>query len=360
LQLSGDDVPDVTQVNQGYGSLGQLVGSGLVAPLDDVAQANDWEGRQGAALVALDGRFSPDGKTMGSGELYGMSATGAWVGLYMNMDIASELGITAPPTSLEEMEAMLAKAKEGGQTGLMFGATDGGEQIWLMANLLMAYTSPQTVSDVINGTSEQLPPEMLQAAETMKKWAEAGYLTEGWAALDSTEVLGMFADGEGLFALNGSWNVFQSDTPESFRLVPFPLGDAATIAAIATGDLPWSVPTNAKNPDLAKEYINFITSPEASEIWIKQGQVPATVSGNETALVEANGLKGVSADAVLSWVNVMQNGTPVGFPDWATPTWYDTIAQSSTALMAGEITPQEFVDALQADYGAFTAERTGS
>ncbi|MEY4169427.1 MAG: hypothetical protein RLZ94_500 [Actinomycetota bacterium] len=360
LQLSGDDVPDVTQVNQGYGSLGQLVGSGLVAPLDDVAQANDWEGRQGAALVALDGRFSPDGKTMGSGELYGMSATGAWVGLYMNMDIASELGITAPPASLEEMEAMLAKAKEGGQTGLMFGASDGGEQIWLMANLLMAYTSPQTVSDVINGANEQLPPETLKAAETMKAWAEAGYLTEGWAALDSTEVLGMFAEGEGLFALNGSWNVFQSDTPESFRLVPFPLGDASTIAAIATGDLPWSVPTNAKNPDLAKAYINFITSPEASEIWIKQGQVPATVSGNEAELVQANGLVGVSADAVLSWVNVMQNGTPVGFPDWATPTWYDTIAQSSTALMAGEITPQEFVDALQADYGAFTAERMGS
>jgi hypothetical protein len=111
---------------------------------------------------------------------------------------------------------------------------------------------------------------------------------------------------------------------------------------------------------LAKAYINFITSPEASEIWIKQGQVPATVSGNEAELVQANGLVGVSADAVLSWVNVMQNGTPVGFPDWATPTWYDTIAQSSTALMAGEITPQEFVDALQADYGAFTAERMGS
>lgn len=360
LQLSGDEVPDVTQVNQGYGSLGQLVGSGLVAPLDDAAAAGDWEGRQGPALVALDGRFSPDGKTMGSGDLYGMSATGAWVGLFMNMDIAKQLGITAPPTSLDELQAMLAKAKEGGQTGLMFGASDGGEQIWLMANLLMAYTSPQTVSDVINGTSEQLPPQMLQAAETMRAWAEAGYLTEGWAALDSTEVLGMFAKGEGLFALNGSWNVFQSETPESFRLVPFPLGSADTIAAIATGDLPWSVPTNAKNPDLAKEYINFITSPEASEIWIKQGQVPATVSGGEQALVEANGLKGVSADAVLSWVNVMTNGTPVGFPDWATPTWYDTIAQSSTALMAGEISPQEFVDALQADYGAFTAERMGS
>ncbi len=360
LQLSGDDVPDVTQVNQGYGSLGQLVTSGLVAPLDDAATAGDWAGRQGEALIALNGRFSPDGKDMGAGELYGVSATGAWVGLFMNMDVAKSLGITAPPASLSEMEGMLAKAQEAGVPGLMFGATDGGEQIWLMANLLMGYTSPQTVTDVINGVSEQLPPQMLQTAETMQAWAEAGYLTDGWAALDSTEVLGMFAQGEGLFALNGSWNVFQSDTPEAFRLVPFPLATASDIGAIASGDLPWSVPTNAKNPDLAKQYIDFITSPEASEIWIKAGQVPATISGNEEALVEANGLKGVSADAILQWVNVMTNGTPIGFPDWATPTWYDTISQSGTALMAGEMSPQEFVDALQADYGAFTTERKAS
>ena len=360
LQLSGDDVPDVTQVNQGYGSLGQLVTSGLVLPLDDVATASDWAGRQGESLLALNGRFSPDGRDMGAGELYGVSATGAWVGLFMNMDVAESLGITAPPTSRDEMEAMLTKAKDAGIPGLMFGATDGGEQIWLWANLLMGYTSPQTVTDVINGVNEQLPPETLQAAETMRKWAEAGYLTDGWAALDSTEVMGMFAEGEGLFALNGSWNVFQSDTPESFRLVPFPLASASEVGAIASGDLPWSVPAAAKCPDLAKKYIDYITSPEASEIWIKAGQVPATISGDEAALVEANGLVGVSADAITEWVNIMTNGTPIGFPDWATPTWYDTIAQSSTALMAGEISPQEFVDALQADYGAFTAERKAS
>jgi len=360
LQLSGDEVPDVTQVNQGYGSLGQLVTSGLVQPLDDIATANDWAGRQGESLLALNGRFSPDGRDMGAGELYGVSATGAWVGLFMNMDVAESLGISAPPTTRDEMNAMLAKAKGAGIPGLMFGATDGGEQIWLWANLLMGSTSPQIVTDVINGVNDQLPPETLQAAETMREWADAGYLTDGWAALDSTEVLGMFAQGEGLFALNGSWNVFQSDTPEAFRLVPFPLGSASEIGAIASGDLPWSVPAAAKCPELAKKYIDFITSPDASEIWIKAGQVPATISGNEAELVEANGLVGVSADAITEWVNIMTNGTPIGFPDWATPTWYDTIAQSSTALMAGEISAQDFVDALQADYGAFTTERKAS
>ena len=360
LQLSGDDVPDVTQVNQGYGSLGQLVGAGLLTPLDDAATAQDWAGRQGESLLAVNGRFSPDGNTMGSGDLYAVADRGAWVGLFMNVAKAAELGIAGPPTTVEELVAQMEKAKAGGVTPFMFGASDGGEQIWLMANLLMADTSPQVLTDVINGTSEQLPPEMLDVANTMQDWAEAGYLTEGWAALTSTDVLGMFAEGDGLFTLNGSWNVFQSDTPENFRLVPFPLGTASELAAIATGDLPWAVPSKAKNPDLAKKYIDFITGPEASTIWIKNGQVPASVSGNEAQEVEANGLVGVSADAILQWANLVTNGTTEPFPDWATPTWYDTIAKSSTSLMAGEITPQEFVDALQADYGAFTAERKAS
>jgi hypothetical protein len=236
------------------------------------------------------------------------------------------------------------------------------EQIWIesVVPVLGPGASPQVLTDVINGTSEQLPPEMLDVANTMQDWAEAGYLTEGWAALTSTDVLGMFAEGDGLFTLNGSWNVFQSDTPENFRLVPFPLGTASELAAIATGDLPWAVPSKAKNPDLAKKYIDFITGPEASTIWIKNGQVPASVSGNEAQEVEANGLVGVSADAILQWANLVTNGTTEPFPDWATPTWYDTISKSSTSLMAGEITPQEFVDALQADYGAFTAERKAS
>jgi ABC-type glycerol-3-phosphate transport system substrate-binding protein len=114
-----------------------------------------------------------------------------------------------------------------------------------------------------------------------RDWAEAGYITEGWAALTSTAALGMFAEGDGLFTLNGSWNVFQSDTPENFCLVPFPLGSASELAAIATGVLPWAGPSKAKNADLAKRHIDFITGPEASAIWIKNGQVPASVSGTE-------------------------------------------------------------------------------
>ena len=68
LQLSGSSgVPDVTQSNQGYSSLGALVTDGLVKNLDSIASTDDWSARQPASLLALDGKFSNDGKRIGFG-----------------------------------------------------------------------------------------------------------------------------------------------------------------------------------------------------------------------------------------------------------------------------------------------------
>jgi raffinose/stachyose/melibiose transport system substrate-binding protein len=43
--------------------------------------------------------------------------------------------------------------------------------------------------------------------------------------------------------------------------------------------------------------------------------------------------------------------------DWATPTFYDTLTASLQELMAKEITPEEFVQKLEADHAAFLAEK---
>jgi raffinose/stachyose/melibiose transport system substrate-binding protein len=363
LQLSGSDVPDVTQVNQGYGSLGQLVTDKLVASLDDAASANTWSSRQSDSLLALDGKFSPDGKSMGSGSLYGVAATGAWVGLFMNKDAATKLGISAAPATFADLETDLAKAKAGGVTPLMYGTSDGGEPIWLTAELLIALGKPQLLTDIVNGASPSLPAETLTAAQTLKKWADAGYFTKGADAFSSNDVIGKFAKGDGLFALNGSWNVFTSASPAEaakFTLIPFPLGAAGGgAAAIATGDLPWSVPVKGKHADLAAQYIDFITDPANNGTWIANGQVPASVSGTEADEVKKNSIVGVSADAIVNWGALQKGGTTLPFPDWATPTFYDTISKSAQSLAAGKLSPDAFVAALQKDYGAFTTKRKG-
>lgn len=358
-QLSGSNVPDVTQVNEGHGSLGQLVTDKLLIPLDSTASTYNWSARQSEALLALDGKFSPDGKKMGSGSLYGISSTGAWVGLFMNKGLAQGLGIVSAPTTLAELTSDLQKAKNAGIVPLAYGTSDGQEPIWLFGNLLMAIGKPQLLIDVVNGSSATLPPETLAAAKMMKTWADAGYFTPGADAYSSNDVMGRFAKGEGLFALNGSWSVFTSATPNNFTFVPFPTGKSGVTASIASGDLPWSIPAKAANADLAKMYLDFITDPKNNDIWIANGQVPASVSGTEAAAVTANKITGVSADAIINWGPLVKNGTALPYPDWATPTFYDTVSKSAQSLAAGKMTPEKFVATLQADYGAFFAKQQG-
>ncbi len=76
-------------------------------------------------------------------------------------------------------------------------------------------------------------------------------------------------------------------------------------------------------------------------------------------MVTDNKITGVSADAITKWGSLAKDGTTLPFPDWATPTWYDTISKSAQSLEAGQITPEEFVQKLQDDYGAFTTKRMG-
>ena len=359
IQLSGSTVPDVTQVNQGFGSLGQLVTDKLVASLDSAASTYKWSTRQSAALLALDGKFSPDGKKMGSGSLYGISSTGAWVGLFMNKAVAKKAGIAAAPTNLAELTADLQKAKAAGVIPLAYGTTDGAEPIWLFGNLLMALGTPQLLTDIVNGVSATLPPQTLAAAKIIKTWADSGYFTPGANAYSSNDAVAHFAKGNNLFVLNGSWSVFASATPKNFTLVPFPTGKSSAKASIATGDLPWLIPAKAANPELAAMYLDFITDPKNNNVWIANGQVPASVSASDAALVVSNKIVGVSADAVTNWGTLVKTGTALPFPDWATPTFYDTVSKSAQSLAAGKMTPEKFVATLQADYGAFYAKQHG-
>ena len=48
----------------------------------------------------------------------------------------------------------------------------------------------------------------------------------------------------------------------------------------------------------------------------------------------------------------------VPYEDWATPTMYDTLTAAVQELLGLKITPQEFVDAVEADYHAFQISRT--
>lgn len=360
LELSGNSVPDVTQDNQGYNSLGELVTDGLVKNLNSLAKADDWSARQPADLLALDGDWSSNGKTMGSGPIWGISATATWIGLYENTAVAKSIGITTAPTTFSQLEKDLSIGAAHHVLPLQFGSNDQAECSWLLAEMLMAVTSPKTLVDVVDGTSKTLPSAFDTVGKTLAQWQASGYLTPNSAAYSSSQVYTNFLAGKGLFVLSGTWNEPLPGTPAStakFALIPFPLGNASEIGAVASGDFPWSIPTKSAQPQLAADYVNYITSPAANATWIANGQAPASTSSNEMADVASSHYSGTSAEAVSGWLKLLDKGTLAPYMDWATPTFLATIGSATQSLIAGKFTPKAFTSALQADYGPFTAQR---
>jgi raffinose/stachyose/melibiose transport system substrate-binding protein len=358
LQLSGSNPPDVTQVNEGYASMGALVTDGLLTNLDGYASKYGWTGRQSAALLAVDGRFSSNGQTMGSGPLWGVAATGAWVGLFENTAVARSLGITSAPATFAELEQDLAIAKKHGVVPLQYGSSDGGESAWMLATLIEAENTPQTLLNIVDAKAgaSMTSAAVGKVAETIQTWANDGYFTPGWAAYNNSDVFTKFSNGQGLFDLNGSWNVpISGSAANNIEMIPFPsVSGSSRLAAVATGDVAWTIPAKSAHATLAAEYINFITSKSAGDTWIASGNVPATMPADVSAALASAHVTGASAEAVTQWQKIMTSGTALPYVDWSTPTFYNTIESATEELAAGKISTSGFTSQLQADYGSFT------
>jgi raffinose/stachyose/melibiose transport system substrate-binding protein len=351
LQLSSSSVPDMTQVNQGYQSMGILVKGGLLLPLDSYATKYGWAARQPATLLDAS-KFSPDGTQFGTGNLYGISATGDLVGIYYNKATLQKLGLQLP-TTLAQFTDDLAVAKQAGVTPIAFGDLDKSPGIHDFQAIVNVLAPVKYQNDFVYGRGGVSfdTPKVTQAATTLQDWANKGYFTPGFLGLGYSDWVNGFQGGKGLFIITGSWYNTQllgaMGSNVGFFLLP---GATAGEAPVATGagGLPWTIPKRAKNPDLAAAYIDFITSSDAAALFVQRQDNPMTSPPAGTAPQGSS-----TADILAAWAQLRQTDGFVPFMDWATPTLYNTLSAGIEQLMGNKITPSTFVQQGQADYAKF-------
>lgn len=346
LQLSGSNPPDVTHVNQGLPDMGQLVKAGLLTPLDRYATRWNWKARQSKALLAVDGRVTREGK-IGFGSLYAISATADLVGLYTNKAKLAKLGLSIPRT-FAQFEQALAKAKAAGETPIMFGNLDKWPGIHEYQTILLALAPQGQVGQTVFGAKgmKWSTPAGIRAARILKAWSDKGYFTRGYGGLGYDDAMGRFVKGEGLFTITGTWKNgdFAKALGKNVGLFLMPSAVAGRpAAAIASGGLAFAIPSKTKNKELAAQYIDFVTSARAAKIIQARGDVPAYVLTTKPPA-------GVRGDAIAAWAKLNKANATVGYMDWASPTFYDTVTASIQELLAGKLTPEAFVKKLDADY----------
>jgi raffinose/stachyose/melibiose transport system substrate-binding protein len=355
LAASGSNAPDLLQGNEGYSVDALLVKAKLVQNLDSAAGKYGWTSRFGAGVLAPL-RWTNGASAWGTGQVWGIAQKAEVVGVFYNKQTLAKLGLKVP-SDFAGFEAALAAAKKANTAGIMVGGLDR----WPLGHVFMAvqsvYAPAKQIRDWTFGRAGANfdTPQTRAAASTVASWAKSGYFENGFAGVSQTDAAARFAKGEGLFFITGPWENATFAEPMGKNVGFFVLPARAGGPADATGalSLPWHVGAHSKHPDLATQFLAYITDGKAASVVLSHGDLPANPkpTGNGPAA-------GSSISAIAkAWQTKSSANLLTPYLDWATPTMGDTLFGGLQALMAGKLSPADFTKRVQNDWASFQKSR---
>ena len=350
LVLTGPDAPDVIEANNSRSQMGAFVTAGQLVNLDPYAEAYGWKDRFPESVLKLSS-YSPDGKTFGSGSLFGLPQVGEVVGFYYNKAKLAQLNLTVPKT-WAELEGQLKTIKDAGETPLVLGNLEKWPAIHVFGPVQGAHTPADEIANLALGNpgGDWTDANNVAAAQQVQDWVKAGYLNSDVNGAAYDDIVAKFGKGTGVYFLGGSWNtptLQEALGDDAGFFAPPPVDASAGPATTGGTSLPFAVTSASKNPDAAAAYINFITSDDAMQVIAEKGNLPVL---HAAELAPASG---VGKEVYAAYEEVTTKGHLLPYLDYATPTFSDTLGAALQDLIAAKKTPQEFAAALQKDYGDF-------
>ena len=339
--LSSDSPPDISRAAM----LIDLAKDNLLLSLDKYATAYGWDKWPQAQFDAV--RINTDFKR-GTGPIYAWPILPSTVGVFYNKDYATKIGMTAPPKTVAEFDALLAKAKDAGLQPIMQwnASTSGGGLAFPLQNLMAAYGDHNKINDWVflkQGATIDTP-EFVQAATKLDEWIKKGYFPSDVNAIEYTDAAGRFGKGEGVFTFNGDWQNagYDKDLPGKVGFFTFPEG-----VGMSAG-VTYVVAAKSKHPDCAAFFLNWAwTDPKAREIDVKVG------GGNPGGPPDGS-LPTVSPDSVISQTlaagaGVTKNSGAMDFIANATSTiFFNSWTPDLQKLVGGKIAPEQVIKNAQA------------
>jgi raffinose/stachyose/melibiose transport system substrate-binding protein len=269
--LSGDNPPDILRLP----TFVDFAKEGLLKNLDGYATAFGWDNWPVPQLNQ--NRVASDG-TRGSGSLYAMGINYSLTGIFYNKKLAAQIGMTQPPTTLAELDDLLAKAKAAGLQPIMeWGSAKSGMGLAFPLQALMASIGPVgPINDWIfqkKGATIDTSSN-LQAAQHLQQWIQDGYFPKDINAIEYTDSNARFVKGEGVFTFNGDWENADYDKNMAgnvgFFLMPPAMAGGSPAAMSAP--LTYGIAAKAQHADCAAFFFNWVaTNAQGRQIDVTYG-----------------------------------------------------------------------------------------
>jgi len=274
---------------RGGGKLADVVAAGQVMDITDKISA-ETKTAYGDGIFSA---FTVDGK------IYGMPNSVLPGGIYYSKDLFKKAGITATPTTFDELNAAVTKLKAVGVSPIALG----GKDAWPAAHWYYFMALRDCAKDVMDKAAADKDfsdPCWLKAGEDLKKFADTdpfnkGYLTTS-AQQGAGSSAGQLANHKAAMELMGAWEpgVVASLTPNGKSLpdlgwFPFPAvtGGAGDPSAMMGGSDGYACRQGA--PAECVDFLNFMATKTNQEGYAKAFQ---TLPANKDA-------KGVVTDPAL-------------------------------------------------------------
>jgi raffinose/stachyose/melibiose transport system substrate-binding protein len=346
--LSEDNAPDLIRLP----SLTDLVANDLLLNLDGYFTEFGWDKFPAGQLVQL--RVEDGGRPRGTGSLYGMGLNYSMTGVFYNKALAEQIGMSEPPETVAEMDALMAKAKEAGILPIMQWNKGTAGLAFPLQNLMGAYGPPEPINDWIfqkDGATINTP-EALQAAEHLDGWIKAGYFPPDANAIEYFQMMSRFMGGEGLFMFNGDWESGNLDTnaKDKFGFFIMPSAEEGGRHASMSAPLSYGIGAKAANPDCAAFFLDWVaTNEEARKINVAVGgsnpggpadmAIPPVEPGSVTEQSLAAGATLAQDNGAMDFI---ANATGAIFAAGWTP--------ELQKMMGGQQTPAGLLEAVQKEY----------
>ena len=272
-------------------------------------------------------------------------------GIHYNGARLAELGIEPPTT----WDGFIAAALASGDNAVQHdGLVNFYNAYWLYW-LIVRHGGPGAFHAAASDpTGEGWRSAPIQAAVAdLVELVESGAIADGYEGSNWPISQQSWAAGDGTFNINGTWlaDETSSYTPSGFeyRMLSFPTVEGGHESA-ELYQIGWAVPTASGEPDVAKQFIAYAVQRDrlAGIALVAKNLTPRSDIGVPPDIVDAAAIFEANPQ-----VHRPYDGVPGDFPEY----WSTVFMPLDDQLFFGQISGEEFIDAIAADTAEFWANQ---
>lgn len=325
--LQAGEGPDIFHLRP-YGAGLKLVDAGFVEPISDLEGLGQYSDEFLAASRGADG------------EQYGVPLNISSTQFFYNKKIFAEQGIEIPKTWDEFIEVN-EKLLEAGVTPIAMGTKEG----WLLslthgivgAGVVDGNTFAEKLIKGEKDFTDSAFIESIQVMNDLKK-----YFPKNSEGLGMDDIRTMFAMEQAAMFPLGSWEIpvvndLNGDLDYGYFAMPSKQGNQ-TVTSWVDGS--FAINANSKNKEAAKVFLQFLTTKEFGELFVKEFNMISAIPGisSENELLSELSKAVETSSTPYYWVINFTGGDPT------TKTVLETELQG---MYLGEVTPEEVADKVQ-------------